>query len=252
MAVCCSKKCKSLILAGQQSIPCHSCDSIFHAKCLDYSGLVRDAIDMRSGLRYYCEECIAYETQAISIRRLTKSTVTELIRNSRRNTDLLVGLESQLTSRMLSEPDSPKPAAPSGALLATARLSAISDNMDVANSNSAPNAATATHSSPVRINCGPIISGVAPRIYAPLVGVAPKRFIFVSRLNPGASENDGKTHLSSKLNISGTEITVSKFNFKQRREISSFKIGISDALIDKVLDIAIWPEHAIVHEYVNK
>jgi len=60
---------------------------------------------MRSGLRYYCDECITYETQALSIRRLTKSTVTELIRNSRRNTDLLV---AQLTSRMLSEPDSPK------------------------------------------------------------------------------------------------------------------------------------------------
>jgi len=59
-------------------------------------------------LRYYCDECIAYETQALSIRRLTKSTVTELIRNSRRNTDLLVALESQLTSRVLSEPDSPK------------------------------------------------------------------------------------------------------------------------------------------------
>jgi len=108
MAVCNLKKCKSLISAGQQSIPCHSCENIFHAKCLGYSGLVRDAIDMRSGLRYYCDECIAYETQALSIRRLTKSTVTELIRNSRRNTDLLVALESQLTSRMLSEPDSPK------------------------------------------------------------------------------------------------------------------------------------------------
>jgi len=62
---------------------------------------------MRSGLRYYCDECIAYETQGLSIRRLTKSTVTELIRNSRRNTVLLVALESQLTSYMLSEPDSP-------------------------------------------------------------------------------------------------------------------------------------------------
>jgi len=94
MAVCNLKKCKSLISAGQQSISCHS-------------GLVRDTIDMRSGLRY-CIECIVYKTQVLSIRRLTKSTVTELIRNSRRNTDLLVALESQLTSRMLSEPDFPK------------------------------------------------------------------------------------------------------------------------------------------------
>jgi len=98
MAVCNLKKCKSLISAGQQSIPCHSCENIFHAKCLVYSGLVRDAIDMRSGLCYYCDECIAYETQALSIRRLTKITVTELIRSSRRNTDLLVTLESQLTT----------------------------------------------------------------------------------------------------------------------------------------------------------
>jgi len=59
-------------------------------------------MDMRSGLRYNCDECIAYETQAIPIRRLTKSTITELIRNSRRNTDLLVALESQLSVCYLS------------------------------------------------------------------------------------------------------------------------------------------------------
>jgi len=58
------------------------------------------------GTRCNRHECIAYDTLALSIRRLTKSTVTELIRNSRINTDLLVALESQLT--MLSQPDFPK------------------------------------------------------------------------------------------------------------------------------------------------
>jgi len=72
MAVCNLKKCMS-------------CENIFHAKCLGCSVLVRDAIDMRSDLHYYCNECIAYETQALSIRWLTKSTVKELIRNSHRN-----------------------------------------------------------------------------------------------------------------------------------------------------------------------
>jgi len=61
MAVCNLKKCKSIISAEHQSNPCHSCENIFHAKCLGYSVLVRDAIDMRSDLRYYCDECIAYE-----------------------------------------------------------------------------------------------------------------------------------------------------------------------------------------------
>jgi len=60
------KKCKSLLSVGQQSIPFHSCENIFHAKCFGYSGMVCDGVDMRSGLRYYCDECIAYETQAIS------------------------------------------------------------------------------------------------------------------------------------------------------------------------------------------
>jgi len=45
-------------------------------------------------LRYYCDDCDTYKEQAISIRRLT--------------TDLLDALESQLYSRMLSEPDSSK------------------------------------------------------------------------------------------------------------------------------------------------
>jgi len=69
---------KAVIIAGKRSIPCATCENIFHAP-----GLVRDAIDKRSILRYYCDDCVAYEPQAICIRR---------IRNSRKNTDLLNAL----------------------------------------------------------------------------------------------------------------------------------------------------------------
>jgi len=98
---CLQFKEKQVVDFGWTTVTCHSCENIFHAKCLGFSGLVRDAIDFRSGSRYYFDECI-------SIRRLTKSPVSEFIRNSHRNTDLLVALEAQLTSRMPSEPDFPK------------------------------------------------------------------------------------------------------------------------------------------------
>jgi len=58
----------------------------------------------------------------------------------------------------------------------------------------------------------------------PLSGIAQKKLFFVSRIIPGASEDDVKNHLSSKLNFFRTEPTVLKFKFKQKREISSFKI----------------------------
>jgi len=61
-----------------------------------------------SGARCNWQEQWLAKSSKISIWRLTKSTVTEVICKSRKNMDLLDPLESQLNNRMLSEPDCPK------------------------------------------------------------------------------------------------------------------------------------------------
>ncbi|XP_070141596.1 uncharacterized protein [Drosophila kikkawai] len=72
--------------------------------------------------------------------------------------------------------------------------------------------AAAINDASVVSNANPVAPPVhvAKRGPVPLAGVAPKKQIFVSRLNPGASEGYVKTHLSSKLNVSVTEFSVSK------------------------------------------
>jgi len=59
--------------------------------------------------------------------------------------------------------------------------------------------------------------------------------------------NDVKNHLSRKLNIFRTEQTVLKCKFRQRREISSFKIGLPEVHLDNGLNVYKCPEHVIVH-----
>ncbi|XP_070072696.1 uncharacterized protein [Drosophila takahashii] len=91
----------------------------------------------------------------------------------------------------------------------------------------------------------PAVSGI------PLSGVIQKS-IFVSRLNPEATAEDVKIYLCDKLLAPDNAISVYKFNFKQKRNISSFKILLTDHLFPKALDSTIWPVNTLVHEYLQK
>ncbi|XP_070067647.1 uncharacterized protein [Drosophila takahashii] len=127
-------------------------------------------------------------------------------------------------------------------------------NFDQASTSHAAAVGSGIILTPANTNTSPsqsTLCGVAQRVPMPLSGVAQKKLIFVSRLNPGASEEDVKNYLSSKLNVSRSVLTVLKFKFKQRREISSFKIGLPEEHLDKVLDVSIWPEHDLI-ESVQK
>jgi len=47
-------------------------------------------------------------------------------------------------------------------------------------------------------------------------------------------------------------IDITKFNFKQIRDYSIFKILVPDGLFSKLLCPNFWPADIIVHEYIKK
>jgi len=85
-------------------------------------------------------------------------------------------------------------------------------NIDQASPSRAGENGSGTVLPPLTANSGPSQSALSEVAQMLLSGIAQKKLTFVSRLNPGASKDDGKNR--SKLNISRTELTVLKFKFK--------------------------------------
>ncbi|XP_041449637.1 uncharacterized protein LOC121404368 [Drosophila obscura] len=101
----------------------------------------------------------------------------------------------------------------------------------------------------------PSIASAAAIVSAPglqLRAVVPQKAIFVSRLLPETTPEDVKLHLSHYLHTPPDAFVITKFNFKNKRNISSFKIFLPDSLLSKALEPSAWPEHRILHEFLPR
>ena len=76
-----------------------------------------------------------------------------------------------------------------------------------------------------------------------------RKFIFVSRLTADTHADDVKSFITKKLNIDSSNVNVIKLNSLYKRNISSFKIGVTAQLFDKIVDESFWPSKAVVHEF---
>jgi len=70
----------------------------------------------------------------------------------------------------------------------------------------------------------------------PLTVMVPRKSIFVSRLNAAITVNDVMHHIVTNLSLPNQNgIDITKFNFKQIRDYSSFKILVPDGLLSTLL-----------------
>ncbi|KAH8285934.1 hypothetical protein KR054_007431 [Drosophila jambulina] len=272
MATCCADNCPNSrkFTAKQVFVSCWLCENIAHVGCAgfgQYGGRIADRKREHSGLDWTCPSCLHIKPDMRIFMRQTHLEFQSLAAGFKELSNRFQKAEQHFKSlQLLSDPvnkprsylsDSLLPISDpaSTPLMQFTPRNKSTDNAVDADDGSDDEVVSATRSGPDDLDVPLALQLInidqASTSPAPLAGVAPKKFAFVSRLNPGASEHDVKTHLSNKFNISCTEFTVSKFNFKQRREISSFKIGLSDALLARFLDTSVWPEHAIVHEFVH-
>ncbi|KAH8347655.1 hypothetical protein KR059_006669, partial [Drosophila kikkawai] len=290
MATCCFPKCPNgqKISSRHVTVYCWLCDNIAHIGCADLGqngSRITDRIRENPGLDWTCPSCLHIKSDMRVFMRQTHlefqslaagfkelSTRFQKAGHHFKSLKLLSDPannknRSNLSEKFLSLPDPEcrlmqftpraKPAAVDNGSsddAASITISMVEDlvrpldqqPVNVVQASTLHAAASAKVVAPV-----PIL-GRSEATTLPVQQPVYTDQASTSRLNPGASEGDVKTHLSSKLNVSVTEFSVSKFNFKQRRDISSFKITISDLLFSKALDPSLWPEHAIVHEFEHK
>ena len=102
--VCAKKTCKKQFTHDQPNVPCWLCDSVVHAKCAGFSGLVSDAIAKRNGLHYSCEACRAVEKDMVAFMRQTRSGFKELTVGFKNQYDRLLAMEAQFSGlKLLNE-----------------------------------------------------------------------------------------------------------------------------------------------------
>ncbi|KAH8372548.1 hypothetical protein KR200_003702 [Drosophila serrata] len=247
MSTCCATDCphSRKITSRQATVYCWLCSNAAHPGCADLGHVgprIADRIRDHAGLDWTCPSCLHIKSEMRIFMRQTHLEFQSLAAGFKDLASRFQKTETFFKSMKLISvtPNNNTGPIPNNFLPVADPASPLL----LFSPRNPPNAHTTVQLS--------TISRVAPRSPAPLAGVAPKRLVFVSRLNPDATVKDVAIHLSNKLNVPLTEFSVSKFNFKQKRDISSFKIALSDTLYSKVLDASVWPVHAIVHEFLYK
>lgn len=84
-----------------------------------------------------------------------------------------------------------------------------------------------------------------------VVKKSPRKTIFLSRLSSHTTEKNILDYISSKISMPSS-IKCIKYNFKEPREIASFKLLIPDSLLGLLLSQEFWPDGALVHEFVSR
>ncbi|KAH8335024.1 hypothetical protein KR067_006944 [Drosophila pandora] len=256
--VCALKSCNKTISSSQPTIHCWLCENVLHAKCAGFTASVSDAISRRSGLHFCCDGCRAVQDEMRSFMRQTKSGFKELISGFRKINDQLCALDTQFSSlQLLNESPKRKKSAFSDVLGSNNLQPAQPTTMHPLISLATPRAGLEKNSASecLGINEQLPLTGVAPELKSSglsLRAVAPRKAIFVSRLMPDATVDDVRSHLLKHLKVSPKDLAVFEFNFKHKRNISSFKIVIPESYFEKALDPSAWPEHSIIHEFLAK
>lgn len=79
----------------------------------------------------------------------------------------------------------------------------------------------------------------------------PRRTIFISRLSSATTEDDIINYISSKTSVPSS-VKCIKYNFKEPRDIASFKLLTPDSHLELLLSREFWPDGTLVHEYVSR
>ncbi|KAH8241741.1 hypothetical protein KR032_007403, partial [Drosophila birchii] len=251
------KNCQKNVLADQPSFHCWLCEAVVHAKCIEMTGRMADAVSSKKGLRYCCEACQPVEKEISSFMRQTRSGFSEIMATFRKANDLFSALDAQFNTSTLHSPvaaeqstlspmltgpaSTVQPAAPAEVLPSLIISSATPDSMELL-----PPPAPLTGMVPIM--AAPV-QGQPPPV--PLTSMVPRKIIFVSRLNASATINDVSHHIITRLpSLPHPNFEITKFKFKQNRDYASFKINVPEGLFSKLLCPTFWPPNTVVHEFV--
>ncbi|KAH8321870.1 hypothetical protein KR067_007107 [Drosophila pandora] len=261
--ICTAKKCEfGGSITGDSYLFCWLCNNCSHIKCAGggHNGRISDLITKNIGLTWSCIACREIESEMRTFMKQTRNGFLDVRKQFAALNEQFLTLETQfLGLKLLSE--SPRRKIPNNNPMAVNLLGTPASHVIhsdkflpivppiVLDPLSLENLQVPVAPSPRPL------TGVAPELKSSglsLRAVAPRKAIFVSRLMPDATVDDVRSYLLKHLKVAPNDLAVFKFNFKHKRNISSFKIVIPESYFEKALDPSAWPEHSIIHEFLAK
>jgi hypothetical protein len=282
--ICAVKTCKGEITCAQPSILCWLCDNVVHAKCVNVTGSTADALAKRIGLHYCCEECREVQNEMRAFMRQTRKGFKELFSGFRTLSKQFSKLDSDFNGlQLLNEspkrkkstrkeetmsaavppPNVAQPSTPLTQPLIPVTTSVVTRS--AAQKNSVSECVNSESSQPVTPKIPTILApasipvSASPRatttaslsvVPKPLVGIPPRKQIFVSRLAPDLTSDDVMAFIQAK--IQAAEIKVEKFKFSYERDVSSFKLCVPNDCFNHICTPDFWPAHIVVKEFEAK
>lgn len=276
MLICCMEGCEfNNSISNDEHVRCWLCDEYAHAKCAGITDSVVEMIEGRTGLKWTCETCRVVKSQMGRFMKQTRTEITELFREVRAVYEKLAKLESHITSRKIQIltirlfnrliylfyyliVDPQKQTSSVDRDSSSSPLHTFEDTNDDKEVKDADSPIVQHNSTNMQIakiwhhNAAPV---VLPLHTNPVIlkAVPPMKAVFVSRLVTSTTEDALKYYIVAKLSYPNPDdIIVRKIYNKQRRKIASFKVMAPDPIYYTILNPGFWPEHIIVHEFVNK
>ncbi|XP_037729505.1 uncharacterized protein LOC119560218 [Drosophila subpulchrella] len=258
MLICCMDNCEfnNLIISDDENVRCWLCDEYAHIKCAGISENVLGLMEMKSGLKWSCEDCRVIKSQMGRYMRQTRMEISELFSEVRAVHEKYLKLESAFASHLIdcqgvsnsvdtvSQPvklDKPN----SADIVTEGKTKSAESHYEFATLNEPTAKNWHQNAAPVALPIIPI-----PDI---LRAVPPLKAVFVSRLTTSTTEDALKHYIVAKLSYPDPDdIVVRKIYNKQRRKISSFKVLAPDLIYSRILSPEFWPEHIVVHEFLKK
>ena len=258
-----------VISENEPTISCYGpCQSKFHAICLGISEVCIEKFrDPTSGYKYVCVNCRDISITSISkeFKRMEmnfkalRSKFLSFEKSSSKNNVKVSDNSSQLglpVKRSAIDMDeltvsaAKKISTPSSSRVQ--EVAFVDNIVDIIPPTSLELALSATS---VSNNAAPTLALASVPSPCPIAAIGltavPKpKSLFVSRLNPQATVEQVINYIS--LKFEGCDIIKVKKLTNNRRPVSSFKIDVSDDLLNSLLQKEIWPEGAFVNIFEDR
>jgi hypothetical protein len=215
--------------SSEDIVTCALCSKNFHGKCMDVPTELVNFLNSRSDLSWSCKDCVG-EPEKLE----TKQCLNVLMKKVSSMAEDIEALKAKAAPRptfsslVRNNLETPK----------TAKR-----RMDDGGEHSVKRPRVTTPA--LIIGNGDVVDDLKP--------VAPVKWLYVSRLTPDTTEQAVTNKLASALNVDEKLFNCIKLNPRMPTpSFISFKVGMTDDLLQRSLAPEVWPTGVAVREFINR
>jgi hypothetical protein len=215
--------------ASDEIVTCALCSKNYHGRCMDVPSELVAYLSSRNDLAWSCKDCVGEP-----VKLETKQCLNVLMKKISSMAEDIEALKAK---------SGPRPAF----------SSVLRNNMETPKTAKRRMDDGGEHSvKRPRVNTPALIIGNGA-IVDDLKPVAPVKWLYVSRLDPDTTEQAVTNKLASALNVEAKLFNCIKLNPRVPfPSFISFKVGMSDELLQRSLAPEVWPKGVAIREFINR